>query len=148
MTAAVVTLVATKQENSIANFASGSFSTDAGTAADYNIYTGFKPRYVRVMNITDILMYEWYDGDANPSAFLTTGSTGAVTHSATEAAGITVLGAGAVGDTAVSRVADPGLIVSSPAEHTNSQGGVIGNGFTLDEDIMVASKSFVWFAIG
>jgi len=148
MTAAVVTLGATSQENSVANFASGSFSTDAGTAADYNIYTGFKPRYIRVINITDLLQYEWMVGLTNPGALLTTGSTGVITNSAVEAAGITVLGAGAVGDSAVSRVADPGLIVSSPAEHTNSQGGVVGNGFTIDEDIMVASKSFLWFAMG
>jgi len=148
MTAAVVTLGATTQENSVANFASGTFSTDAGVAADYIIALGFKPRYVRVVNITDLLAFEWMVGLTNPGALLTTGSTGAVTNNATEAGGITVLGAGAVGDTAVSRVADPGLIVSTPAEHTNSQGGVVGNGFTLDEDIMVASKSFLWFAMG
>lgn len=148
MTAAVVTLNATTQENSIANFASGTFSTDAGSAADYTIYTGFKPRYVKVWNITDLLMYEWMEGLTNPGALETTGSTGAVANKTVEALGITILGAGAVGGTAVSRAADPGLIVSSPAEHTNSQGGVAGNGFTIDEDIMVASKSFMWHAIG
>ena len=77
-----VTLGATTQENSIANFASGSFSTDAGTPADYNIYTGFKPRYIRVINITDLLQYEWMVGLTNPGALLTTGSTGVITNSA------------------------------------------------------------------
>jgi len=147
MTAAVVTLGATTQENGIANFASGTFSTDAGTAADYTIYTGFKPRYIRVVNITDLLEYEWFVGLTNPGALLTTGSTGAVTNSAVEAAGITVLGP-ATDDTsaAVAQVADKGLIVGG--EHTNVQGGEVGNGFTIDEDIMVASKSFAWFAMG
>lgn len=42
---------------------------DTGTAAPVAITTGFKPRYVRVVNVTSGDEYEWWEGMAAASAF-------------------------------------------------------------------------------
>lgn len=144
MTAVVITNAATYQENTIANFASGSFNTDTGT--DYsNVFVplGFKPRLVVLMNVTDGLTHTWVSGMTVPGAQY---SVAAGDKTLLTSTGFTINGGGAVGDTAVSRVADPGLIVGS--EHTNSQGGVVGNGFTIYSTMVVASKLFCWYALG
>src|SRR5271166_984293 len=140
----VVTLGATHQQNGISNFASGSFSTDSGIAADYAIYLGFKPRYVKIYNVTDAIEYEWADGMANPGGMQYL-ANGAQTYESTEAAGITIFDRDSVEMsqtgtvlTANALVSDPGLVRGG--EHTNVQGGVLGGGFNLDEDIMVSSK--------
>ena len=38
---------------------------DAATPAAISLTPGFKPRYVRIENVTDRTMYEWYDGMAS-----------------------------------------------------------------------------------
>jgi len=35
---------------------------DTDTAAAFNIYCGFQPRYVRVVNLTDRVSMEWFQG--------------------------------------------------------------------------------------
>lgn len=37
---------------------------DAASPAAVTLYPGFRPRYVRVMNHTDRIQYEWFDGMA------------------------------------------------------------------------------------
>jgi hypothetical protein len=149
MTAPVVTPVESQPQNfnSVAQFASGSFATDAGTPADYTIALGFKPRLVVVMNVTDTLRFEWMEGVANPGS-ISSVAAGDMTLNATEASGITILGAGTAGGTAVAMVADPGLLPTPSKEITDVQGGTVGYGFTIDEAIMVASKTFSWYALG
>jgi hypothetical protein len=38
---------------------------DAATPAAIALAPGFKPRYVRIENVTDRTIYEWYDGMAS-----------------------------------------------------------------------------------
>ena len=53
------------------NFAAGRYLSDA-TAAAFDITTGFKPRYVYVVNLgaTGLASLEWYEGMADDSARL------------------------------------------------------------------------------
>jgi hypothetical protein len=46
----------------IDQFASGSYADDAASPAAMSITTGFTPRYIRVINQTTNLQYEWYEG--------------------------------------------------------------------------------------
>lgn len=55
---------------SVANIAVGRYYTD-GTAAAFTITTGFRPRYVRVENLTDRNGLEWFEGMADLSALKT-----------------------------------------------------------------------------
>lgn len=48
--------IATTQDGGVSNLAVGSFTSD-NTVVD--ITTGFKPRYVRVINLTDVITWEW-----------------------------------------------------------------------------------------
>ena len=48
----------------IANFETGSYITSS-TAAAFDITTGFKPRYVRIVNETSGDQIEWFDGMAD-----------------------------------------------------------------------------------
>ena len=52
----------TTQSAGRANAVTGSFTTDA-TAAEVTI--GFRPRYVRVVNATDGIVWEWMEGMAD-----------------------------------------------------------------------------------
>jgi len=65
-----ITSTQTKHPASVNNVAVGRYLTD-GTAAAYNINTGFKPRYVRVINLTDRNENEWLEGMADASALHT-----------------------------------------------------------------------------
>ena len=66
--------------------------TVAATPAAEAVVLGFKPSYVKVQNVTTILQEEHFDGMADASALLTTGSTGAVTLPTTN--GITLSDSG------------------------------------------------------
>lgn len=82
MTAQVVTQTPSVQPNNsdgVINFSSGGFATDSGTAAAFTINVGFTPRKFRIVNITDLLVYEQLDQMAAADTLLTTGSTGAIT---------------------------------------------------------------------
>lgn len=70
---------------------SGTFDA-AATPAATTIVLGFSPSYVKVQNVTTILMQEHYDGMADASALLTTGSTGVVTIPTTNGITLTATG--------------------------------------------------------
>lgn len=107
---------------SIVNVATGFVVTDAGAAADTNFQLGFKPRYVKWINLTDRIIDEWWDGMA-------VDGTG-VLH--TVAAGtITLPGTG-------------GLIIGANIGKSSENPGQ----FTVPAALIPASKSFAWYALG
>lgn len=55
------------QNGSIDNYASGQFK-DTGTVKKSILNLGFKPRYVKIINLTDRISYEWFQGMAADSA--------------------------------------------------------------------------------
>ena len=79
------------QPASVVNVAAGRYITDAAAAA-FNITTGFKPRYVRVLNTTSGDQYEWFEGMADASALKVTAATSAISLITT--LGITVAARG------------------------------------------------------
>ncbi len=62
-----ITSTQSKHPASVNNVAVGRYIT-TGTAAAFNITTGFKPRYVRVINLTDRVENAWFEGMADASA--------------------------------------------------------------------------------
>ena len=66
-----VTSTQSKGPASVVNFAVGRYIS-SDTAAAFDITTGFKPRYVKVVNLNasgDVTV-EWYEGMADDSAVL------------------------------------------------------------------------------
>jgi len=78
--------------------------TTAATPAAQTVTLGFKPSYVKVQNVTTILMGEHWDGMADASYLLTTGSTGVQTLPTS--AGITLSDTGFTVGTGVQGSAD------------------------------------------
>jgi len=73
--------IATTQDGGVSNLAVGSFTSD-NTAV--NVNTGFKPRYVKVINLTDKIVWEWtYDMAATHT--LKTVAAGTITDDTTSA---------------------------------------------------------------
>ena len=70
---------------------SGTFVV-AATPAATTVVLGFVPSYVKVQNVTTILQQEHFEGMADASALLTTGSTGAVTIPTTNGITLTTTG--------------------------------------------------------
>lgn len=81
------------QPASVANIAVGSY-IDTGTAAAFTITTGFKPRYVRVVNEDGDAFEEWFEGMADAEAMKLIGDTTPVTYSKITSNGITVSASG------------------------------------------------------
>lgn len=96
----------------------GKLDTDGAAAAAVVVPLGFVPRYVRVVNLTDRIQYEWFEGMTNPGA-LKQVAAGTGTLETTE-----------------------GPTIISPALDGS------GNSFSIPATIMLASKSFVWAAFG
>lgn len=48
--------------NGVSNLAVGQVVTDAGAAADTTFTCGFKPRYVKFVNLTDRIVDEYFEG--------------------------------------------------------------------------------------
>lgn len=65
-----ITSTQSKAPASVSNTAVGRY-LDTGTAAEFDITTGFKPRYVKVSNITSRDQLEWFEGMADASAVKT-----------------------------------------------------------------------------
>ena len=67
-----VTQSQSKVPASINNVAVGRYLND-GTAAEFTITTGFKPRYVQVVNVgaTGLAKLEWFEGMTDGTALLT-----------------------------------------------------------------------------
>lgn len=102
-------------------------TTDATAAADQNIYLGFTPKEVWVLNITDVLESRYWSGITSGYEFHTVGSTGAVTVVTTE--GFTQL-------TGTEAVPASTLV----ALGTNGTGGM---GIKLGTNVLIASKSYI-----
>jgi len=66
---------ATQTHSHVRNQAVGRF-LDTGTVAATAFTVGFRPRYVKVVNVDSGDMFEWYEGMAAASACKTVGSTG------------------------------------------------------------------------
>lgn len=77
----MATVNATSQAMGLPNFASGSFTSD-NTATVVNL--GFKPRWVKVVNTTDVIVWEKIEGmaAANSVKTVTAGTTTIDTGSA------------------------------------------------------------------
>lgn len=105
---------------SICNIATGQVVSDSGSAADSVFQLGFKPRYIRWVNLTDRIVLEWYDGMAANSALR---DVAAGTATLDVSSGITV-GSGA----------------GTSSENPSS--------FTIKAADIPASKVFVWLALG
>jgi len=59
-----------KNSASVVQIAVGSY-IQSGTAAAFDITTGFKPLYVKVVNETDRTQIEWYNGMADSEGIVT-----------------------------------------------------------------------------
>ena len=76
-------IAAMSQSMSLVNFAAGSYIGDWTTGGDgagvnaMNVYVGFTPRYVKLVNMDTGDQYEWMEGMAATKTLLTTASTGA-----------------------------------------------------------------------
>lgn len=75
--------------NGVGNLAVGQIVTDSATAAAVTITLGFKPRYVRFVNLTDRITDEWFEGMSAANS-LHTVAAGTMTLETTN--GITVSG--------------------------------------------------------
>lgn len=118
------------QENSVANYASGKVTTDAGAAADTFFPLGFKPRMVGWIMKAGAGVggsLEWFEGMPN----LTSIRTVAAGTRTVDAAGLTVYGPGAPGGAA------------SPIA-----GGLQGNGFMVKAADIAVSGEYYWYAFG
>lgn len=86
--------LATSQAAGVANFATGSATGD-GTAIEVSL--GFKPRYIKVFNLTDVVVWEKFEEFTAAQAIktVTAGTTTLDTTSAVVigAAGFTLLAA-------------------------------------------------------
>jgi hypothetical protein len=103
-------------------------TTDATSAAAQNVYLGFVPSEVWVMNVTDILESRWIKGSTAGYEWHTVGSTGVVTYVTTN--GFTEL--------AGTEAVPASTLV---AQGTNGSGGP---GIKLGTGILVASKSYLF----
>ena len=66
-------VTSTQSTHHVRNTALGRYK-DTGTAAAFTITTGFKPRWVKVMNVDGLCYEEWYEGMADASAVKTVDS--------------------------------------------------------------------------
>lgn len=57
--------------NGVVNFTVGKIVTDATTAAAGTITLGFVPRYFKLVNLTDRITDEWFEGMASASSLHT-----------------------------------------------------------------------------
>ena len=82
-----VTIVSQSNTESVPNLAVLRITTDASAAVNTTFQVGFLPRIVKMVNITDSIMDEWFDGMAADNAVHT---IAAGTRSLLGAGGITV----------------------------------------------------------
>lgn len=73
--------------NGVTHFVVGKIVTDSAAASAQTISLGFTPRYVRLVNLTDRITDEWFEGMAQASS-LHTVAAGTMTLETTN--GITV----------------------------------------------------------
>lgn len=63
-------ITSTQSSHQVRNYAVGRY-LDTGTVAAFSITCGFKPRYVKVVNVTSRDQMEWYEGMADDSGIKT-----------------------------------------------------------------------------
>jgi hypothetical protein len=86
----VLTIASQTNSDSVVNFALIAASTDAGTPTAQSFNLGFVPRWVRVIDVTGLIIEEWFMGMAandslhNAAGVITLGTTGAITISTTD----------------------------------------------------------------
>lgn len=119
MTNQVLTIVSQSNADSIVNHAFIRATTDGGTATAQTFNIGFVPRKVKVVNLTGLILDEWFEGMAAASSVHTVGSTGVTTLETVN--GITV----------------------NPINNNGT-----GASITLDATTMAASSTFAIEAIG
>lgn len=118
MADATVTKGTTSQAAGVVNFAAGSFAVGAGDAVAVAISTGFKPRYVKIVDETNATVYEKLEGMAAANTVkVLPGTTGA-------------------NDTVTQSINTGTLITFTD------------RGFTVAAAAAVASSSFSWVAFG
>ena len=64
-----ITVTQSKTPADVNNIAVGRYFDD-GTVAAYKFTTGFMPRYVCIVNVTDRIQEEWFEGMAAASGLL------------------------------------------------------------------------------
>ena len=60
-----------RPEDGLYRMASGSVLDDAATPDAASIHLGFKPKYIRVVNVTDRIENEWFEGMTSAHALRT-----------------------------------------------------------------------------
>ena len=119
MTNQFLTIVSQSNAESVVNHALIRATTDGGTATAETFALGFVPRKVKVVNLTGLIIDEWFEGMAAASSVHTVGSTGVTTLETVH--GITV----------------------NPAKNDGT-----GASITLDATTMAASSTFAIEAVG
>lgn len=67
-----MTITATqKNSTDVTHSASGSHLDDAATPALLTVILGFTPKYIRFVNATDRIEWEWFDGQASGTTLKT-----------------------------------------------------------------------------
>ena len=94
------TVVSQSNSESIVNLAVLRITTDAAAAVATTFQVGFLPRVVRLINVTDSIMDEWFDGMAADTAVHTLAAgtrsllgSGGITVGATAGGGFVTLAA-------------------------------------------------------
>jgi hypothetical protein len=72
----MATVTISKRNDGIANMATGSFTSDN---AAQTLTLGFVPTHIRIINETDVVLWEKWDPMAAANALKTVGSTGVTT---------------------------------------------------------------------
>lgn len=132
------------------HFATGAFK-DTGTVKKSVVKLGFTPRYVKLINATDRIAYEWFDGMAADSMIQTV-ANGTVTLETS--AGLTVgdlntttAGLWTVYEKTESTVGTP---AAAAADETDCSRLNVANeviqGFNAPASILTTSKQFHWVA--
>lgn len=100
----------TNRGNGVLNRTIDYFETDSATAANTDFALGFKPRYVKFVNLTDRITDEWWEGMAADNALHT---VAAGTRTLATSGGITVASDGTVTIPAALMVASKEFVMIS-----------------------------------
>lgn len=145
-------LYAANQAGSVTGIASGSY-TGTGDAGVIPIKCGFVPRYVKLMNVTDCISYEWFEGMASTntikqvangtstldtnSCILVGNKTVTSTQVAYPAPGAQTPDDGVNGTTTVTQV-----VPDRTLEPLSITGGASG------ANVNISAKVYAWVAVG
>ena len=139
--------------DSVAQFATGAFQ-DTGTIKKTAIHLGWKPRYVRLINLTDRDEWEWFaDGTANGTTLKTVAAGTRTLDTAddmiyaVDGYNLGTVDTWQLYDVTTYSVGVPG---TSPAEDTDSSrlnvAQEVISGFYIPVGALEASKQYAWQA--